>query len=73
MIRAALRKHPDNRYASMDDLLLDLDRIEGLRSGEVGNPPVRVQPDVYPPRTDFSREVAKALRDLLPASDVTPR
>lgn len=67
MILAAMRKHPDNRYPSMDELLLDLDRIDGLRSGEVGSPPMRVKPDVYRPRTDFSREVAKALRDLLPA------
>ncbi len=67
MILAALRKHPDNRYPSMAAMLLDLDRIDGAHSGEVGNPTLRVRPDVYQPRTDFSKSVAAALEDLLPA------
>jgi serine/threonine-protein kinase len=65
MILAAMRKHPDNRYPSMEAVLMDLDRIGGLRSGEVGCPPVRVVPDAYRVRTDFSKSVATALQDLL--------
>jgi serine/threonine protein kinase len=61
MILAAMRKNPDNRYPSMDALLADLDRIWGLRPGEVGQVPLRVATDAYEARTEFSQSVAEAL------------
>lgn len=65
MILTAMRKNPDNRYPNMDALIEDLDRISGLRSGEVAQIPVRGATDAYEPRTDFAKEVAEGLQDKL--------
>jgi eukaryotic-like serine/threonine-protein kinase len=65
MILVAMRKNPDNRYPSMDALIEDLDRISGLRTGEVGRVPVRGSGDVYQPRGEFARDVAEGLKKRL--------
>jgi serine/threonine protein kinase len=64
MILVAMRKNPDNRYPSMEALIDDLDRISGLKTGEVGQVPMRGG-DVYEPRGEFARAVAEGLRKKL--------
>jgi serine/threonine-protein kinase len=61
LILTAMRKHPDNRYQSMDALLSDLDRILGRTSGEPEGAPLRKVPDAYQPRTSTAREAATAI------------
>lgn len=51
MIFAATHKHPDNRYASMQPLLDDLDALIGVSTGEVQGRELQVSPDVYNPST----------------------
>jgi serine/threonine-protein kinase len=67
VILCAMRKHPENRYATMHALLRDLDRTEAQ-----GWPLVH-EPDVYEPVTDDGREavafVAKRFR--VPSSAAT--
>ncbi|HVY47678.1 MAG TPA: serine/threonine-protein kinase [Minicystis sp.] len=62
VILKAMKKHPRNRYASMDDLLEDLERIGGRRDGELSAyAPPAVEPDVYEPEGPFSRTAARYL------------
>jgi serine/threonine-protein kinase len=63
MILTATRKHPDNRYASMQDLLDDLDAIVGVSSGEVSQRPPPVAPDAYDPRTERGAEALGILAE----------
>jgi serine/threonine protein kinase len=65
VILAALRKNPSNRYPSMEALIEDLERIWGLRSGEVGQGRAGGAVDVYEPRTEFAQSVAQALKKKL--------
>jgi len=64
VVLAALRKRPDNRYASMAALLADLERVLGEREGEIEAPTLRVNPDVYEPMNPMSRTAARFFRDL---------
>lgn len=60
LILRATRKHPDNRFPSMDDLAAALDALVGLRAEpEPCAPPVH--PDVYRPRTPRGQQVARHL------------
>jgi serine/threonine-protein kinase len=62
LILKAMKKHPKNRYASMDELLEDLERIGGRRDGElVADEPLTVSPDRYDPDGQFSRAAARYL------------
>jgi serine/threonine-protein kinase len=54
VVLTATRKHPGNRYASMDDLLEDLRRVIGKREAVVGAPLVH-HPDRYEPWTEIGR------------------
>ena len=57
-----MKKHPRNRYASMDALLEDLERIGGRRGGGlIADRALEVDPDVYEPEGDFSRTAARYL------------
>jgi serine/threonine-protein kinase len=63
VVLRAMRKHPDNRYPSMQALLADLDGIVGLRSGPSDRPaaPAADVPDVYHPVNARGREFAELL------------
>jgi eukaryotic-like serine/threonine-protein kinase len=67
VVAAALRKRPDNRYASMAALLEDLERLLGRRDGDIGAPEPALVPDVYEPRNPMSRAAARFLRGLVDA------
>jgi serine/threonine-protein kinase len=73
VVAAALRKLPDNRYASMDAFLEDLERILGQRGGDLGAAETALVPDVYEPRNPMSRAAARHLRGLLDAPRRPPR
>jgi len=61
MILTATRKHPDNRYLNMQELLDDLDALIGVSAGEVSQRPPKVAPDVYAPRTERGSEALTIL------------
>jgi serine/threonine protein kinase len=61
VILRAMRKRPENRYASMDALVHDLERILGLRVGEPSNQSLSRTPDVYDPKTQRGREAVTLL------------
>lgn len=63
MILTATRKNPDNRYASMQQLVDDLDAMVGVSSGEVSQRPPPVAPDAYAPRTARGREALAILAE----------
>jgi serine/threonine-protein kinase len=59
LVLRCMRKHPENRYQSLDAVLDDLERIEkGLDISELG---LRRDPDVYKPRNVSGREAAETL------------
>lgn len=60
MILHALRKRPDNRYASMEALVEDLDRVTAGRAPSLALRPPSA-PDVYSPVTPFGITAAKFL------------
>lgn len=60
IILRATAKHPDNRFASMQELLSALDAVAGL-GPDVTHPPPVHKPDVYQPKTERGRRVARAL------------
>jgi hypothetical protein len=58
----AMKKHQKNRYASMDELLEDVERIGGRREGDlVADEVLVVAPDRYEPDGQFSRAAARYL------------
>jgi eukaryotic-like serine/threonine-protein kinase len=61
VIVRATRKHPDNRYLSVSELLADLDAI-GTSSPPAWRP-LLVDPDVYQPQNEKGREVAVLLAE----------
>ena len=64
LILRCLRKHPENRYASMRELLEDLVEIQNhplAAVSEVVEPPLLHEPDVYIPHSSAGRGVAEEL------------
>ncbi len=59
VIMRCMRKHPDNRYPSMDAVLADLERIAS--GGEIAPLPLERDPDVYKPRNHRGRAAGDAL------------
>ncbi|MBN1607256.1 MAG: serine/threonine protein kinase [Polyangiaceae bacterium] len=59
IVLTAMRKHPHNRYASMADLLADLDRVLG--DEPVLGVPLLHTPDEYVPQTESGRQVLRVL------------
>jgi serine/threonine-protein kinase len=57
----AMRKHPENRYPTMDDLLADMEIILGLRPEQPVARPLQRDPDRYEPQTPRAREAAAVL------------
>lgn len=65
MVHKMLRKHPDNRYASMAELTADLAHIlDGDGASLVADRPDTCE-DVYEPRSPFAHNVAKVYRRIL--------
>ncbi|HEU4409811.1 MAG TPA: serine/threonine-protein kinase [Polyangiaceae bacterium] len=58
LVLTALRKHPENRYSTMDDVVEDIERLLGDRPGAVEPWPLAHRPDVYRPRTKVARQAA---------------
>jgi serine/threonine-protein kinase len=63
MILTATHKHPDNRYASMQELLDDLDAMIGVSAKEVSVRQRSVTPDAYAPRTERGAEALAILAE----------
>jgi eukaryotic-like serine/threonine-protein kinase len=63
VILTATRKHPDNRYDSMHDLLADLDALIGVSEAEVSYRPPKVAPDAYAPSTTRGSEALTILAE----------
>lgn len=61
VVLSATRKHPDNRYASMADLLDDLDAA--LAGKPVSGAPARVEPDEYRPKSEKGRAAVENLME----------
>jgi serine/threonine-protein kinase len=61
LILNATRKHPENRYPTMQALLADLDAIVGLSGNDVALRPLDKTPDAYEPRTERGREALDVL------------
>ena len=60
IIETALRKLPRNRYPSMEDMLEDLERLLGQRSGNLAaNSPF--EPDVDRPQGAYAKNIASIL------------
>lgn len=64
VVLRCMRKHPENRYASMKMVMSDLETI--LHSGQEGNEPISVlplgqHPDVYYPKSKQGQEAARFL------------
>jgi serine/threonine protein kinase len=68
VILTMLRKHPDNRYPSMAEVIADIDHLLGEAPGPIAGAPMRREPDVYEPVNPFGRTAAKMLRSKLAAS-----
>jgi eukaryotic-like serine/threonine-protein kinase len=58
VVLTALRKSPNNRYASMDDFGEDIDRLLGERGGPLVAERLGVEPDVYVPKSFFAKNAA---------------
>ncbi len=63
MILTATRKHPDNRYLGMQELVDDLDALIGVSAGEVSQRPPKVIPDAYAPSTPRGAEAFAILAE----------
>jgi serine/threonine protein kinase len=63
MILTATRKNPANRYASMQELLDDLDALVGVTAADVSERPPPIAPDTYAPRTGRGSEALAILAE----------
>jgi hypothetical protein len=63
-----MRKLPESRYPSMTALLEDVERLLGLREGDLAAPEPKRVPDVYEPLNPMSRTAAHYLRGLVQGS-----
>lgn len=66
VILKALRKNPNNRYATMDEMREDLERLLGERSGQlIASSLAPLEEDTFQPTNLLSRTAASALRRRL--------
>ncbi|HEY3499679.1 MAG TPA: serine/threonine-protein kinase [Polyangiaceae bacterium] len=70
VVLRCMRKHPENRYPSMQAVIDDLDRIAS--GGEVVPVPLARDPDVYKPRNHSGREAAETLAEHFGAEPPPP-
>ena len=59
VILRCVRKHPENRYPSMQAVLDDLERIAA--GGDIAELPLKREPDVYKPKNSMGRVAAESL------------
>jgi serine/threonine-protein kinase len=59
IVLRCMRKHPENRYPSMQAVLDDLDRVAS--GADISVLPLTRNPDVYKPRNSSGREAAESL------------
>lgn len=65
VISKALKKHPDNRYQTMDELVADIERIMGKRDGTLSARAPDVRDDLHLPTTEFAKLAAKMFYESL--------
>jgi eukaryotic-like serine/threonine-protein kinase len=65
VIESCLRKHPDNRYASMDLVAAELDRIVGVLPGDPVSAPMQVLPDRYEIKSALGQNAEHVFKDAL--------
>jgi serine/threonine protein kinase len=73
LVLRALRKHPDNRFPSMDALLAELDSLFVEPTGPLPASPLARDPDVYEPVSPFARAAAYSFEVRLGQKPAPPR
>jgi serine/threonine protein kinase len=61
VVEIATRKHRENRYATMDELIADLEVLIGIELRALAPRPLVVEPDAYLPSSETGREAAALL------------
>jgi serine/threonine protein kinase len=61
VVLRALRKHPNNRFPTMNVLHAALERIADGQGGEILEPPLAHEPDSYVPQCEHASEALRAL------------
>ena len=61
VVEIATRKHRENRYTTMDELIVDLEVLLGMESRALAPRPLVVEPDAYLPTSETGREAAALL------------
>lgn len=65
VIECCLRKHPDNRYPTMEVLGGELDRILGVVAGDPSGYPAKVRPDRYEIKNTLGQNAEHVFKDAL--------
>ena len=63
VVQRATRKHRENRYATMEDLIADLEVLLGIGARDLQPRAPSVVPDSYAPSTETGREAAVLLAE----------
>ncbi len=63
VVQIATRKHRESRYATMDEVIADLEVLLGMGSRQLSSKPLSIAPDAYVPTTDTGREAADLLAE----------
>lgn len=71
IVQTATRKHRENRYRTMDELIVDLEALLGIGSHELRGKPLSIAPDAYIPSTETGRKAATLLAEKF--GDYAPR
>lgn len=61
IVLKAMRKHPDNRYQSMAELLIDVDDALAESRPARRTMPLKVTPDTYVPSSEQGREIIRLM------------
>ncbi|MFO0757524.1 MAG: protein kinase [Byssovorax sp.] len=74
LVARALRKHPDNRFGSMNELIAEIDRIQREPAGApASEAPLARSPDAYQPVSPFARSAAYSFEVRLGQKPAPPR
>lgn len=63
LVQVATRKHRENRYRTMEEVITDLEVLLGMGTRELNARPLSVAPDSYTPSTDTGREAVTLLAE----------
>jgi eukaryotic-like serine/threonine-protein kinase len=63
VVQVATRKHRENRYRTMQEVIADLEVLLGIGSRGLNPRPLSVAPDSYAPSTDTGREAVTLLAE----------